>query len=556
MIDLSEETSPLQKRANFGPEFYTVLETISEEPEEWIEDNDSMTDFEKSQSVWSQGNKQKRRIVVDDSDTDISKVVPESRFRSTLAMVEEQEQEVEVAEEVYVPEFEDEELYNSMRGSKKAQSMWIKPQQTSEKEKRNINPDADLVVDFNPSANLKNAVAMLDQKVDEPPAPPQYEDEELYNSMAGFDKAQAMWIKKPQNKQKGSDGTDGGQETPQEASAKQKEVTQVYPGASHPVAEVVKGGEELDIEKRDIDRALKFFHAPKHILNAQLQANQEQAAFQAQQKAQQNPNAGPAEELDPDEDHVKEGGSVLILNGRPLEVNGRPVPYEPAPVQNQKQKRSQGHGHGGHGHGGRGHGPSLGVKRGGLKRGGGSGDKVTELQSSTPSTNTRSNSQENTIGGVIPNSFEEEVVNVDKGNNFVLMNGRRMPANFAHKTVSDKAKRSYISGEVPSLDRGFHASGYRTCNPEEHFYVRDGRAYATPEHFEVAEDLLQIPEEQLRISDEELYEGFEQKDHFPTKEEMFQAQQDAKECNDAYRGEYSNENDKKKFLHNYYPDGE
>ncbi|KAI5842477.1 hypothetical protein DFP73DRAFT_553759 [Morchella snyderi] len=195
---------------------------------------------------------------------------------------------------------------------------------------------------------------------------------------------------------------------------------------------------EAALEKRGFDRALRFFNAPKDVLEAQLAANQESAAYNAQQRALADgkTDSETGENIHPDEDYFRKGGSVLLLNGRPLEVDGHPVLFEPkekevqpvpAPTPAPAQKRSVIPAQKGA------RGPGLGIKKGGLRRGDKDCEKVTKLQSAPG--DTRSVSEVGGFANAFPASFGEEVVNVQKGRNVVLMNGQPMPANFAQKSV-------------------------------------------------------------------------------------------------------------------------
>lgn len=448
-------------------------------------------------------------------DAEAETTVPDSKFEKTFAMVEKKKVAPESEREpVYVPEYEDKEIYSAMAGFSKAQSMWIKPKPvpdpaTSEKSKRSKLSEDGTSVE---SAALKNTLEMLDKPA---PVPTEYEDKEIYDTMAGFDKAQKMWIKKPQgvaSKQKISDEFFEDQMLPESDEIEKRDIITIDPvnilsGWSGMGQEsVVEAGHtsrnlqqqqttlekrhstlnvkaltepsqvenitEATIEKRGFDRALRFFNAPKDVLDAQLAANQESAAYNAQQRALAGGNAPSetGESGDPDEDYFRKGGSVLLLNGRPLEVDGHPVLFEPkekkpAPVPAPAQKRSvipaQKSTRG----------PGLGLKKGGLRRGDKDCEKVTKLQSAPG--DTRSVSEVGGFANAFPASFGEEVVNVQKGRNVVLMNGQPMPANFAQKSVyGDDLPAAAGSADAEDEDARPFAHGMRykpksRCDPED-----------------------------------------------------------------------------------------
>lgn len=533
------ETPGLQKRAHIDSEFYTVLETIEEEPED--ESDYSPIELEGSQPSEIKNNNQKRNVPTD-SDTRLVKPIPDSKFAKTFAMVEPAPKRVP-------PEFEDEDLYHAMSGHNRAQGMWIKPQRrpVTEMQKRGVvvDPDTKLVKAI-PDSKFKKVFAMVEPSEPEPEEEvyvPEYEDEEIYNSMRGFKTAQSMWVKPKESSEKEKRGVSpiigeaSSEKLPAIALVDKEEslpeklpiITdekdtekpwfkplhgfEISPYIDDPELKIPSFGnipelqfdlsfglgldlefddlEIHDLEKRGLDRALKFFHAPKEVLNAQLTANDEAAAYEAYLKAQRNPS-GKAEvapsEHNPNEDYVKKGGSVLIMNGRPLEVDGRPVNRNPI------QKRSNGHGHA--------RGPGLGLnrvsggpKRGGLKRGG--GDKVTEMSSSSPPT-TQSNSVVGVIENAVPRSLEEETVNVQKGRNFVLMNGRPMPANFAQKSTKPQ-KRSFVPEYVESRihNEGVFSPEQHLRTPEEHLSSPEHR-FRTPGHFRTSRERLSYDEQNLR----------------------------------------------------------
>lgn len=531
------ENLGLQKRAHIDSEFYTVLETIEEEPED--EGDHSPIELEGSQPSEIKNNNQRRNVPID-SDTRLVKPIPDSKFAKTFAMVE-------PAPKRIPPEFEDEDLYHAMSGHDRAQGMWIKPQRrpVAEMQKRDVvvDPDTKLVKAI-PDSKFKKVFAMVEPPEPEPEEEvyvPEYEDEEIYNSMRGFKTAQSMWVKPKESSEKEKRGVspiiiDGASSeklpvialvdkeeslseklpiiTDEKDTKKSKILHgfEISPYIDDPELKVPSFGnipelqfdlsfglgldlefddlEVHDLEKRGLDRALKFFHAPKEVLNAQLAANDEAAAYEAYLKAQQNPSgkaeAAPSEH-NPNEDYVKKGGSVLIMNGRPLEVDGRPVNRNPI------QKRSNGHGHG--------HarvpglGLSRGPKRGGLKRGG--GDKVTEMSSSSPPT-TQSNSVVGVIENAVPRSLEEETVNVQKGRNFVLMNGRPMPANFAQKSTKPQ-KRSFVPEYMESRihNEGAFGPEQHLRTPEEHLSSPEHR-FRTPGHFRISGENFSYDEKNLR----------------------------------------------------------
>lgn len=441
-----------------------------------LEDDNSTAEFGELQV----GNTKQKRDIPVDPEVKLIKPIPNSKFAKTFAMVEPAPKKVP-------PEYEDEELYHAMKGFDKAQGMWIKPQKkapVTEMHKRGVIDDSDITFAKTvPDSRFKKTFAMVEPPEPEPEAEvyvPEYEDEEIYNSMSGFKKAQSMWVK------------------PQETSGREKRDIGTDFGIIREAASGV-------VERRDIDRALKFFHAPKEVLNAQLAANDEAAAYEAHRKAQQDPNSNPDAapgEKNPDEDYYKKGGSVLMLNGRPLEVDGRPV-------RSKVQKRSNGRGPGmGFGHGKEG-------RRGGLRRGG--GDRVTELSSSSPPT-TESDTVVGIIENAAPRSLEEEVVNVQKGRNFVLMNGVPMPANFAQKVVStEPTKRSYISGGENRLP-GEHVSdteqllrlpgsnfcGHHVRRPEVHSRIIEKYVACAGEDFSRIEEHFSYPQEYFPVYTERL----------------------------------------------------
>lgn len=531
------ENLGLEKRSHIDPEFYTVLETIEEESED--EGVHSPNKPEKSQSSGIKINNQKRNVHID-SDTRLVKPIPASKFAKTFAMVEPAPKKVP-------PEFEDEDLYHAMGGHDKAQKMWIKPQKrpATEMQKREVvNPDTKLVKAI-PDSKFKKVFAMVEPPEPEPEPEvelPEYEDEEIYNSMRGFKTAQSMWIKPKGSSEKEKRDISpivGGaslekfpiipiitdeRDVPEfeEPLLGKLHGLEVSPYKDDPDLKVSPLGDapELkfdpnfglglglefddleihdleihDLKKRGFERALKFFHAPKEVLNAQLAANDEAAAYEAYLKAQNPPSekaeAAPSEH-NPSEDYVRKGGSVLIMNGRPLEVDGRPVNRNPI------QKRSNGHGHG--------HGLGLnrsgGPKRGGLKRGG--GDKVTEMSSSSPPT-TQSNSMVGVIENTVPRSLEEETVNVQKGRNFVLMNGRSMPANFAQKATKSQ-KRSFIPEHAERIhihNEGDFSSGERLRASGERFSSPENR-FRTPDHFRTSKKHLPHSEHNSHSLDQHL----------------------------------------------------
>lgn len=606
------ENLGLQKRSNTNPEFHAAIE----------ERNDpSPTESEESRNT----KKNQKRNVHIDSDTRLVKPIPDSKFAKTFAMVE-------PAPKRIPPEFEDEDLYHAMGGHDKAQGMWIKPQRhpVAEMQKRSVVVDPDTkFVKAIPDSRFKKVFAMVDPPEPEPEEEvyvPEYEDEEIYNSMRGFKTAQSMWIKPKESSEKEkrnihlepkttdaknrlvSDGIDSLKRSPSVTDEGGISESEKSPFKSPHGLEVpaYKDAPELDIsplddapelqydvglrysamdsfrfddlsfglefddleidnleigglEKRGLERALKFFRAPKEVLNAQLAANDEAAAYEAHLKAQKSPS-GKAEiapsENNPNEDYVKKGGSVLIMNGRPLEVDGRPVNRNPI------QKR------------GNGRGPGLGCSRGssgprlgGLKRGG--GDKVTEMSSSSPPT-TQSNSVVGVIENAVPRSLEEETVNVQKGRNFVLMNGRPMPANFAQKSTKPQ-KRSFAPDQVfdpvqhlrtpdehvsrpeyhsrmpenrlrkpdhfrtskedlSHAGQGFHKPGERFSNteqyfpvPEKHFSITGEHLREPEEHLRQPEDYFAIPEQYFRQPEENFYPA---EDKFTIPEQHFNAPED------------------------------
>lgn len=615
------EGQGLQKRSNIDPKFYTVLETIREEPEG--EDDHPPTEFERPRDK----NGNRKRNVRTDSDARLVKPIPDSKFAKTFAMVE-------PAPKRAPPEFEDEDLYRAMGGHEKAQGTWIKPQKrpVTEMQRRSVAVDSDTkFVKAVPDSKFKKVFAMVEPPEPEPEEEvyvPEYEDEEIYNSMRGFKTAQSMWIKpkessekekrdihvEPENSLGGAipsikvkskpasneygvkvdslerlpviaDGrslerfpiiideaplgkisitadrkgaplgrlptiTDGkdipelenspfenshGLEVPpyedapghkvspsDNAPSLQYTLKHRYPTMSSFEFDDLKLDLEfedleiVDLEKRGLDRALKFFHAPKEVLNAQLAANDEAAAYEAYLKTQQKPNGKPGaapSEYNPDEDYVKKGGSVLIMNGRPLEVDGRPVNRNPI------QKRSNGHRRGpglGLNHG------SGGPKRGGLKRG---GDKVTEMSSSSPPT-TQSNSVVGVIENAVPSSFEEETVNVQKGRNFVLMNGRPMPANFAQKSTKPQ-KRSLTPEHVQRFripnervfgpEQPLRTPEEHFSSPEHHSHTPENR-FRKPSHFHTSKEHLSHAEQNFRKPEEHFRDPGQ---HFPAPEERF-----------------------------------
>lgn len=550
------ETLGLEKQSHVDSEFDTVLETIEEEPEDEVVH--SPVEPEKSQSSGIKINNQKRNVHID-SDTKLVKPIPASKFAKTFAMVEPAPKRVP-------PEFEDEDLYHAMSGHDKAQGMWIKPQKrpVTEIQKREVvvDPDTKLVKAI-PDSKFKKVFAMVEPPEPEPEVElyvPEYEDEEIYNSMRGFKTAQSMWIKPKGSSEKEKrdispiaggaslekfpiiatvDGEEplseklpiitDEREIPEfeESLFRKLHGLEVSPYKDDPELKVSPLGDapELkfdpnfglslglefddleihdleihDLEKRGFDRALKFFHAPKEVLNAQLAANDEAAAYEAHLKAQKVPGekaeAAPNEH-NPSEDYVRKGGSVLIMNGRPLEVDGRPVNRNPI------QKRSNGHGHG------IGFNRSGGPKRGGLKRGG--GDKVTEMSSSSPPA-TQSNSVVGVIENSVPRSLEEETVNVQKGRNFVLMNGRPMPANFAQKATKLQ-KRSFVPEHAERVrihNEGDFSSGERLRASGERFSSPENR-FRTPDHFRTSKKHLPHGEQNSRKPNQ----------HLPVLEESF-----------------------------------
>lgn len=598
--------------SNTDPEFYATIEKNSEE-----RNDPSPTESEEPRNT---KNNQKRNVHID-SDTRLVKPIPDSKFVKTFAMVEPAPKRVP-------PEFEDEELYHAMRGHDKAQGMWIKPQRrpVTDMQKRDVVVDPDTkFVKAIPDSRFKKVFAMVDPPEPEPEEEvyvPEYEDEEIYNSMRGFKTAQSMWIKPKESSEKEKrnihpepkttdaknrlvfDGMDSlkklhgvsesekspfksphGLEVPPYKDAPELDISpldhapelQYDVGLRYSAMDSFRFDDlsfslefddlEIDnleiggLEKRGLERALKFFHAPKEVLNAQLAANDEAAAYEAHLKAQKTPS-GKAEIApsgnNPNEDYVKKGGSVLIMNGRPLEVDGRPVNRNPI------QKRGIGRGNG--------RGPGSGLSRGssgprlgGLKRGG--GDKVTEMSSSSPPT-TQSNSVVGVIENAVPRSLEEETVNVQKGRNFVLMNGRPMPANFAQKSTKPQ-KRSFapdqVFGPVQHLrtpdehfsrpephsrtpenrkpdnfrtskenlshaEQGFRKPGERFGNTEQYFPVPEKRFSITGEHLREPEERLRqpedyfaIPEQYFRQPEENFYPA---EDKFTIPEQRFNAPED------------------------------
>lgn len=563
---LEFENLGLQKRSNTDPEFYTVLEAIEENSEEG-----NVPSPTESEEFRNTKNNQKRNVHID-SDTRPVKPIPDSKFAKTFSMVE-------PAPKRIPPEFEDEDLYHAMGGHDKAQGMWIKPQRrpVTEMQKRDvvIDPDTKFVKAI-PDSKFKKVFAMVDPPEPEPEVEvyvPEYEDEEIYNSMRGFKTAQSMWIKPKESSEKekrdihpepkttdsknrlASDGIDGLKKPHIITDEKEISGSERLPFKSPHGLEVsaYKDTPELDVsplddapelqygvglrysamdsfrfddlsfglefddleidsleienlEKRGLERALKFFHAPKEVLNAQLAANDEAAAYEAHLKAQKTPS-GKAEiapsENNPDEDYVKKGGSVLIMNGRPLEVDGRPVNRNPI------QKRGNGRGSGL----GLGRGSNSGSRLGGLKRGG--GDKVTEMSSSSPPT-TQSNSVVGVIENAVPRSLEEETVNVQKGRNFVLMNGRPMPANFAQKSTKPQ-KRSFDPEHVPGPVQHLCTPDEHISSPEHHSRTPENRL-RKPDHFRTSKENFSHAGQGLR-KPRERFSNTEQ--YFPVPEECF-----------------------------------
>lgn len=576
------ENLGLQKRFNADPELYIASETIEEESHEG--DDHPPTEFEESLSFWSRSSNQKRSVHID-SDTRLVKPIPDSKFAKTLAMVEPAPKRVppefededlyramgghdkaqrmwikpqrrsvagvqkrniavnpdiklvkaipdskfkkvfamveapepEPEEVIYVPEYEDEEIYNSMRGFKTAQSMWVKPKESSENEKRDIHPE--------PESSYAKAVPGTG--AGNRPAPNGYEME--IDGQKKLPITDEKYIPEPEKSPFKS--FRGLEVSPYEDAPE----LNVSPLDDAPELQYALGlmdslefddlgfGLEFDdleidnLEKRGLERALKFFHAPKEVLSAQLAANDEAAAYEAHLKPQKPPS-GKAEvapsEHNPNEDYVKKGGSVLIMNGRPLEVDGRPVNRNPI------QKRSNG----------RGRAPGLGLsrgsggpKRGGLKRGG--GDKVTEMTSSSPPT-TQSNSVVGVVENAVPRSLEEETVNVQKGRNFVLMNGRPMPANFAQKSTKPQ-KRSFTPEHIQRIrtpnERVFGPE-QQLRSPVEHFSSSEHHSrtpenrFRKPEHFRTSKEHLSHAEQNFRRPEGRFGNT---KQHFPIPEERF-----------------------------------
>ncbi|CUS09715.1 unnamed protein product [Tuber aestivum] len=153
-----------------------------------------------------------------------------------------------------------------------------------------------------------------------------------------------------------------------------------------------------NLNRRSIDRALEYFHLPKHQLEASLADAEAVTAYEA--SLAQDPNdpnhvSHDCENLENGEDLVSQASSIIIYNGRPVEVDGRPA-LSPRDLLSGKGRIGRC----------RRDGPGVGLT----------------LENTTPAHTASEPRVEEEMVDVGGNSIEGEAVNVQKGQNFRVYN--------------------------------------------------------------------------------------------------------------------------------------